>query len=75
MSEVLRTRILIAGQLKYPKDTCNFTLAESNAARKLVAKKQMDKIGEFRIKIFDRAKNENMARYLWDTLIDRKSVV
>ena len=51
------------------KDTCNFTLAESNAARKLVAKKQMDKIGEFRIKIFDRAKNENMARYLWDTLI------
>ena len=50
-------------------ETCNFTLAESNAARKLVAKKQMDKIGEFKVKIFERAKNENMAKYLWDTLI------
>ena len=51
------------------EETCSFTLAESNAARKLVAKKQMDKIGEFRTKIFSRAKNANMGRYLWDTLI------
>lgn len=51
------------------EQTCNFTLAESNAARKLVAKKQMDKIPAFKEKIFQRASSEHMAKYLWDTLI------
>lgn len=50
-------------------ETCGFALSESNAARKLVAKKQMDKIGEFKEKVFSRAKTNAMASYLWDTLI------
>lgn len=49
--------------------TCGFTLAESNAARKLVAKKQMDKIPEFKKKIMERTKTPQMAKYLWDTLV------
>ena len=49
--------------------TCNFTLAESNAARKLVAKKEMDKIPAFKEKILSRAKTPQMANYIWDTLI------
>ena len=56
-------------QVLMDENTCGFALSESNAARKLVAKKQMDKIGEFREKIFSRAKTSNMANYLWDTLI------
>lgn len=50
-------------------ETCGFALSESNEARKLVAKKQMDKIGEFKQKVFSRATNNAMASYLWDTLI------
>lgn len=51
------------------KETCGFTLGESNLARKLVAKKQMEKIPEFKQKIWNRASSPNMAKYLWDTLI------
>ena len=51
------------------KDTCGFSLAESNSARKLVAKKKMDQISDFKVKIYNRAKTKQMANYLWDTLI------
>ncbi len=51
------------------KKVCNFTLGESNTARKLVAKKQMDKIPEFKEKIFSRTSSDAMARYIWDSLI------
>ena len=50
-------------------DTCNFSLAESNAARKIVAKKQMDKVTELRDKILSRAKRPLLGQYIWDYVI------
>lgn len=48
------------------KNICGFTLGESNAARKVVSKKQMDKISELKEKIFNQAKSKNLAQYIWD---------
>lgn len=48
---------------------CNFSLGESNMARKVVSKKQMDKIPELKEKIFNQAKSENLAQYIWDCCI------
>ena len=50
-------------------DTCNFSLAESNAARKIVAKKQMDKVSELKNKILERAKRPVLGQYIWDYVI------
>ena len=50
-------------------DTCDFSLAESNAARKIVAKKQMDKVSELRDKILERAKRPVLGQYIWDYVI------
>ena len=50
-------------------DTCNFTLAESNTARKIVAKKQMDKVSELKDKIISRAKRPILGQYIWDYVI------
>jgi DNA polymerase-3 subunit alpha len=50
-------------------DTCGFTLAESNAARKIVAKKQMDKISELRDKIISKAKRPVLGQYIWTYVI------
>ena len=50
-------------------DTCNFSLAESNAARKIVAKKQMDKVSELKDKIISRAKRPILGQYIWDYVI------
>lgn len=50
-------------------NTCEFTLAESNAARKIVAKKQMDKVAELRDKILSRAKSPVLGQYIWDYVI------
>ena len=50
-------------------DTCNFSLAESNAARKIVAKKQMDKVSELRDKIISRAKRPVLGQYIWDYVV------
>lgn len=47
------------------KDICNFTLAESNAARKIVGKKLMDKIPQLREKIFAQAKSPLLGEYVW----------
>lgn len=49
--------------------TCGFTLSEANAARKLVAKKQMDKIAEFKEKVLSRAKSEKLGQYIWHSVI------
>lgn len=50
-------------------NTCNFSLAESNAARKVVAKKQMDKVSELRDKILSRAKRPVLGQYIWDYVV------
>ena len=50
-------------------DTCGFTLAESNAARKIVAKKQMDKISELKDKIISKAKRPVLGQYIWTYVI------
>ena len=45
---------------------CNFTLAEANAARKIVGKKQMSKIPELHQKILERASSEKLGKYVWE---------
>ncbi len=45
---------------------CGFSLAEANAARKIVGKKLMNKIPELREKVFNKAKSEALGKYIWD---------
>lgn len=47
------------------KDVCGFSLAESNAARKTVAKKQMDKIEELHKQVLGKATSQAMGKYVW----------
>lgn len=47
------------------KDICGFTLAEANAARKIVGKKQMDKIPELHEKVLKQAKSKALGKYVW----------
>ena len=47
------------------KDICGFTLKEANAARKVVGKKQMDKIPELRDKVLNQAKSPTLGQYVW----------
>lgn len=47
------------------KNICGFSLAESNAARKTVAKKQMDKIPALHEKIVKQASSEKLGQYVW----------
>ena len=44
---------------------CNFSLKEANAARKIVGKKQMNKIPELHQKILDTASSPALGRYVW----------
>jgi DNA polymerase-3 subunit alpha len=44
---------------------CNFTLKAANAARKIVAKKQMDKIPELKEKIEKQALSPSLGKYIW----------
>ena len=48
---------------------CHFTLAESNAARKIVGKKQMDKVPELHEKVLSQAPNKNFGEYVWETAL------
>jgi DNA polymerase-3 subunit alpha len=48
------------------KNICGFTLAEANAARKIVGKKQMSKIPELHQKILERASSEKLGKYVWE---------
>lgn len=50
------------------KDVCDFTLGEANAARKVIAKKQMTKIPELKEKIITKAKSPQLGNYIWSTL-------
>ena len=47
------------------KDICNFTLGEANAARKVVGKKQMNKIPELHEKVLNQAASEKLGQYVW----------
>ena len=47
------------------KNICNFTLAEANAARKIVGKKQMNKIPALRQQVLDQASSPCMGNYIW----------
>lgn len=53
-------------QMLMDKNLCNFTLAEANAARKIVGKKQMNKIPELREKVEKQAASPAIGKYLWD---------
>ena len=46
------------------KNICGFTLAEANAARKIVGKKQMSKIPELHQKILDKASSPKLGKYV-----------
>lgn len=51
------------------EDICGFTLGEANAAKKILAKKQVDKIAELGEKILTKAKSKNLGGYLWNVII------
>ena len=44
---------------------CHFTLAEANAARKIVGKKQLSKIPALRQQVLDQASSPCMGNYIW----------
>ena len=48
------------------RNICGFTLAEANAARKIVGKKQMSKIPELHQKILEKASSEKLGKYVWE---------
>ena len=48
------------------EDICNFNLAEANAARKIVGKKQMSKIPELKEKIMNQAASAMLGKYIWE---------
>ena len=48
------------------ENICGFTLAEANAARKIVGKKQMSKIPELHQKILDKASSSKLGKYVWE---------
>ena len=47
------------------ENICGFSLAEANAARKIVGKKQMSKIPALKQQVLDRAKSRTLGRYIW----------
>ena len=51
------------------KDICNFSLKEANKARKIVSKKKMNEIPAFKEKVYNTAKSNNVANYVWDYVV------
>ena len=47
------------------KDICGFSLADANAARKVVGKKQMSKIPALKEKVLTSASSPALGRYVW----------
>ena len=47
------------------ENICNFTLAEANAARKIVGKKQMSKIPGLKQKVLESASSPALGNYIW----------
>ena len=50
-------------------EVANFTLGEANAARKIVAKKQMSKIPELKAQVYEKIGNSNIADYVWEVAV------
>lgn len=50
-------------------DVAGFTLGESNAARKIVAKKQMSKIPGLREQVFSKFADRSQAEYFWSLIV------
>lgn len=50
-------------------EVAGFTLGEANSARKVVAKKQMDKIPQLKELVYSKMGNENLANYIWTTAV------
>ena len=51
------------------ENVCGFTLKQANDARKICAKKQMNRIEELHSLVMDTAKSKNLGQYVWDTAI------
>ena len=49
------------------EDIAHFTLKEANEARKIVAKKKMDQIGELKEKFISQCEDVNFGEYIWET--------
>lgn len=47
------------------ENICHFTLKEANAARKVVGKKQMNKIPELHQKVLAQARSPQLGNYIW----------
>ena len=45
---------------------CNFSLKEANELRKVLAKKQLQKIPQMKAKIIERAATPQLGRYIWE---------
>jgi DNA polymerase-3 subunit alpha len=50
-------------------EVANFTLGEANAARKIVAKKQMSKIPDLRAQVYEKINNPVAADYIWEVAV------
>lgn len=48
------------------ENICGFSLKEANTARKIVGKKQMNKIPELHKLVMDRAKRPELGKYVWE---------
>ena len=51
------------------ENIAGFTLGEANAARKIVAKKQMKKIPELRKQLYEKVANNLYASYIWEVAV------
>lgn len=47
------------------ENICNFSLADANAARKIVGKKQMNKIPMLKTQVLEQAKSKALGQYVW----------
>lgn len=47
-------------------DICGFSLTEANSSRKIVGKKQMDKIPSLKEMVLSKAKSKNLGQYIWN---------
>ena len=50
-------------------DVAGFSLGEANSARKVVAKKQMNKIPELKEQVFERFETRSVAEYFWENAV------
>ena len=48
------------------ENICHFSLKDANAARKIVGKKQMDKIPALREQVMSQAKRPELGKYIWE---------